>query len=374
MSFIYLILTTTCSLIDDFYMYIQTFVCFMKGRYPQTIVTDLDLGLKDAIRSELPSTKHVISVSSILPRLSNWFSVPLESQFEEFRSYFDSLICMETSEDFDFRWNQMVSRFNLDSDKHITLLHSLRTYWAPSYTRCCFVAQITTLTFLKSVDAFLKGVFSEHTCLRSFFDQVGMSANFQNQSNNEMQYLHTRTCIPIEDHARAVLTPFAFNALQHELVLSMQYAVSEMVNGSYHVHHYKKMDRERIVVWVPEEEHLCCSCKEFESSGILCRHALRVFIVKNYFQLPDKYFPTRWRQESSLMFLDDQHSQDNDEWFREYQSLSENLFVESSISKERSDYVRGELMKEMRRLLNEVRNMPDNEVPSGLFLFLPHHL
>lgn len=177
-----------------------------------------------------------------------------------------------------------------------------------------------------------------------------------------MQYLHTRTCIPIEDHARAVLTPFAFNALQHELVLSMQYAVSEMANGSYHIRHYKKMDSEHLVVCVPEEEQLCCSCKEFESSGILCRHALRVFIVKNYFQLPDKYFLSRWRQESSLMFYDDQTAQHNDdEWFREYQSLTETLFAESSISRERSDYVRGELMKEVRRLLNEVRNMPDSD-------------
>lgn len=144
----------------------------MKGRYPQTIVTDLDLGLKDAIRGELPSTKHIISVLSILPRLSSWFSVPLGSQFEEFRSYFDSLNCIETAEDFDFRWNQMVSTFSLASDKHIALLHSVRTSWAPSYTRCCFVARITTPTFLKSVDTFLKGVFSAQTCLRSFFDQV----------------------------------------------------------------------------------------------------------------------------------------------------------------------------------------------------------
>lgn len=62
------------------------------------------------------------------------------------------------------------------------------------------------------------------------------------------------------------------------------------------------------------------------------------------------------------MFYDDQPAQDNDdEWFREYQSLAETLFAESSISKERSNYIRGELMKEIRRLLNEVRNMPDND-------------
>ncbi|PKI60762.1 hypothetical protein CRG98_018845 [Punica granatum] len=341
---------------------LQTFVRFMNGRFPQTIVTDLDVSLKDAVRSGLPSTKHVISVSSILPKLSSWFSVPLGSQYEEFRSEFDSINCIETAEDFDFQWNQMVSRFSLGSDKHIALLHSVRVSWAPSHTRGYLLARITSPVFLKSVDTFLKGIFGAQTCLRSFFDQVGVSANFQNQSHNVMQYLHSRTCLPIEDHARTVLTPFAFNALQHELVFSMQYALSDMANGSYLLRHYKKMDSERLVVWVPEEEQLCCPCKEFESSGILCRHALRVFIVKNYFQLPDKYFLSRWRKESSLMFYDDQPAQHNDdEWFGEYQSLTETLFAESSITRERSDYVRGELMKELQRLLNEVRHMPDSD-------------
>lgn len=192
--------------------------------------------------------------------------------------------------------------------------------------------------------------------------QVGISANFQNQAHQEMQYMHIKTCVPIEENARSILTPFAFNALQHELALAMQYATSEMANGSYLVRHFKKMDAERLVIWIPEEEQIHCSCKEFESSGSLCRHALRVFIVKNYFQLPEKYYLNRWLKESSLIFYDENGTQHGeDEWFQEYQCLSETLFSESSITKERSDYVRRELAKELARLLNEVRSMPESD-------------
>lgn len=174
--------------------------------------------------------------------------------------------------------------------------------------------------------------------------------------------MYIKTCIPIEEHARSILTPFAFNALQHELALAMQYATSEMTDGSCLVRHFKKMDAERLVIWMPEEEQIHCSCKEFESSGSLCRHALRVFVLKNYFQLPDKYFLNRWRRERSVVFYDDngiQHSED--EWFQEYQCLSETLFSESSFTKERSDYVRKELGKELSRLLDDVRNMPESD-------------
>jgi len=172
----------------------------------------------------------------------------------------------------------------------------------------------------------------------------------------------TKTCMPIEEHARNFLTPFAFNDFQHELVLSMQCALSEMPDGSYLVHHYKKMDVERLVIWIPEDEQIHCTCKEFESSGMLCRHTLRVFILKNYFQLPEKYYLSRWRRESSLVFYDNQDTQTNDDgWFQEFQSLTETLLTESSITKERSDYVHTELPKELKRLISEVRKMPESD-------------
>ncbi|ONI09735.1 hypothetical protein PRUPE_4G006000 [Prunus persica] len=328
-----------CVLLQDetprsFSWALQTFVRFMRGRCPQTILTDLDPGLRDAISSELP----------------------------EFKSEFDVLYRVESTEDFELQWNQMISMFGLTTDKHIALLYSFRASWALSYMKGYFLACTATTTYSKSVDAFLKGVFSAQTCLRSFFEQVGISANFQNQARQEMQYMHIKTCIPIEEHVRSILTPFAFNALQHELVLAMQYAVSEMSNGSYLVRHFKEIDGERLVIWIPEEEQIHCSCKEFESSGLLCRHSLRVFVAKNYFQLPDKYYLNRWRKESSLDFYDDHIARtSDDEWFQDYHCLTETLFTESSITKERADYVRRELTTQLTRILNEVRNMPECE-------------
>ncbi|XP_022716243.1 putative protein FAR1-RELATED SEQUENCE 10 isoform X2 [Durio zibethinus] len=241
---------------------LQMLIRFMKGRCPQTILTDLDPGLRDAIRSELPTAKHVTSIWSILPKVSSWFSLQLGSQYSEFKSEFDALYHLESTEDFELRWNQMVSIFGLGSDKHIALLYSLRTSWALSYVRGYFLARIATAAYSKSVDAFLKGIFITQSCLRRFFEQVGVAANLQNQRHPEVQYLHMKTCLPVEEHARQILTPFAFNALQHELIASMQYAAhaaSEMANGSYLVRHFRKIDGESLVIWIPEDEQIHCS-------------------------------------------------------------------------------------------------------------------
>ncbi|KAK6935969.1 hypothetical protein RJ641_032999 [Dillenia turbinata] len=224
-------------------------VRFIKGRCPQTILTDLDPGLQEAIRSELPNTRHHV-------------------------------------DEFGLWWNQMVSQFGLNSNGHIALLSSLCASWSASYTGGYFLARISTVAFLKSVDAFLKGIFSAQTCLRSFFEQVGI----------------------------------------YELVLSLQYAISEMANG------------------------------------ILCRCALRVLVVKNYFQLPERYFPIPWRRESSLVPYNDQCTQyGTDEWFHEFHSPTETHFAESSMRKEHSEFVQTELRKELTRLLNEVRNVPPGD-------------
>lgn len=187
------------------------------------------------------------------------------------------------------------------------------------------------------------------------FGQVGFAADLRNQSREGLQYMHIKTCLPIEENARSILTPYAFNALQHEIVMSMQYATTELANGSYLVRHYKKMDGEYLVIWIPEDEQIHCSCKEFEYSGILCRHCLRVLTVKNCFEIPEKYVLFRWRLESSLFPVEDQNGQcSSDECAQAFHSLAATLLTESLFTKERFNHVH----RELTRLLDHVRDIP----------------
>jgi hypothetical protein len=144
----------------------------MRGRCPQTILSDLDPGLRDAVRSEFPGTKHVIPVWNIINKVSSWFSLHLGSRYGEFKSEFNALFNIENTEEFELQWSQMISVFELDSDKHIDLLYSVRASWAQPYVRGYFLARMATTAYSKSIDAFLKEIFTRHTCLRSFFEQV----------------------------------------------------------------------------------------------------------------------------------------------------------------------------------------------------------
>lgn len=75
-----------------------------------------------------------------------------------------------------------------------------------------------------------------------------------------------------------------------------------MVNESYFiVRHHKEMDGGYKVLWVPHDEFISCSCHNFEFTGILCRHVLRVLSTNNCFHIPDQYLPMRWREFTSSL-------------------------------------------------------------------------
>lgn len=117
----------------------------------------------------------------------------------------------------------------------------------------------------------------------------------QQKMQRKVHKVSLKTGSPIESHAVTVLTPYAFCKLQEELVLAPQYA-SLVVDETYFVvRHHMEMDGGFKVLWIPHDEFISCSCHQFEFSGIICRHVLRVLSTNNCFHIPDRYLPVRWQ-------------------------------------------------------------------------------
>lgn len=156
--------------------------------------------------------------------------------------------------------------------------------------------------------------------------------------------------MPIEEQALHILTPYAFEMFQKEIIESLQFAVYETARENYLVRHRLMIDGGHLVRCIQLDDEVQCSCQEFELSGILCRHALRVLSLKNYFMLPNRYLLIRWRRESSLFPKSSGYK------FRlqALRSLASIIIQESSMTKDRFDYVQWHMSK----LLTHVRDMP----------------
>ena len=127
------------------------------------------------------------------------------------------------------------------------------------------------------------------------------------------------------------------------------------MDDGFLVRHHTKLEGGRKVYWVPQEGIISCSCHQFEFSGILCRHALRVLSTGNCFQIPDRHLPLRWRRIStSPAKLLHSSPSDHAERIQLLQSMVSTLVAESAKSKERLDIA----TEHISILLSRIREQP----------------
>ncbi|XP_059448382.1 protein FAR1-RELATED SEQUENCE 11 isoform X2 [Corylus avellana] len=275
---------------------LKAFLGFMNGKAPQTILTDQNLCLKEAIAMEMPMTQHALCIWMIVAKFPSWFNAVLGERYNEWKAEFFRLYNLESNDDFELGWRDMVA---------------------------------------VAVD---------------FKDQAGEQQTMQ----QNLQNICLKTGAPMESHAALMLTPFAFSKLQEQLVLAAHYASFQM-DDDFLVRHHMKVEGGRKVYWDPRDGIISCSCRHFEFSGILCRHALRVLSTGNCFQIPDRYLPIRWRRIStpSAKLLQSAPS-DHADRIQFLQSMVSSLVTESAKSKERLDIA----IEQVSILLSRIREQP----------------
>ena len=84
----------------------------------------------------------------------------------------------------------------------------------------------------------------------------------------------------------------AFRLWQEEMKQAGQYSIA--VDGT--VKRWKSEKPGRKVEFNSSEVDVRCPCQMFESTGVLCRHAIRILIQNSVMELPERYFLKRWRR------------------------------------------------------------------------------
>ncbi|GAB4846800.1 Protein FAR1-RELATED SEQUENCE 11 [Ancistrocladus abbreviatus] len=339
---------------------LKAFLGFMNGKAPQTMLTDQNMCLKEAVATEMPTTKHALCIWLIVAKFPSWFNAVLGDRYNEWKAEFYRLYNMGSIEDFELGWREMVNSFALHSNRHIANLFSLRSLWALPYLRSHFFAGLTTTGQSKLINAFIQRFLSAQTRLAHFVEQVAVAVDFKDQAGEQqtmqqnLQNICLKTGAPMESHAASILTPFAFSKLQEQLVLAAHYASFQVEDG-FLVRHHTELEGGRKVYWVPREGIISCTCHHFEFTGILCRHALRVLSTGNCFQIPERYLPLRWcRSNSSSMRLLPGTLNDQVARVQLLRSLVSTLVAESAKSKERLETA----TQQVSVLLSRIREQP----------------
>lgn len=144
----------------------------MKGKAPQTILTDHNTWLKEAIANEMPQTKHSFCMWHIVAKFSNWFSALLGSHYDGWKAEFHRLHSLELVEDFEEGWSHMINKYGLHTNKHIISLYALRAYWAFAFLRQYFFAGMTSSFQAESISSFMQRILSAQSQLDRFVPHV----------------------------------------------------------------------------------------------------------------------------------------------------------------------------------------------------------
>ncbi|KAL6650766.1 hypothetical protein ACP70R_009691 [Stipagrostis hirtigluma subsp. patula] len=349
---------------ESFSWALQVFLNFMNRKAPRTILTDQNVHIKDAIEKELPNTKHALCVWLMAARFPSWFSAALGDLYGDWKNEFYRLYNMENTRDFDHGWSNMVNCYELHGNRHIASLFASRNLWALPYLRGQFSAGLTASPPVsKSINAFIQRFLRDQTHMTNFIEQVARIVAYKDQAGEQetmlqnSQNVNLKTAAPMECHAAAVLTPYAFFKLQDELVAAAHYASFQLEWNVFLVRHRTETGDGCSVTWKQSEELISCSCQMFEFSGILCRHTLCVLLTLNYSQIPDHYLPFRWRRTKPALpeSLSRAPTQgDASERVNALQSMVSALVSEAAKSNERMDLV----TQEVSNLLYRIKHQP----------------
>lgn len=136
-------------------------------------------------------------------------------------------------EDFEHRWTDLVSRYELKDNVYIERLFANRNMWAKPYFLGVFCAGMTSTQRSESANSLLKQYITRSSPMHLFVQQYNnlLSSRVADEGREEHATLQRRrictSTTPIEANAAQIYTRAMFEMFKEELYLSGSYVVND---------------------------------------------------------------------------------------------------------------------------------------------------
>lgn len=301
-----------CALLIDetefsFVWLFETWLAAMGGRSPISLVTDQNRAMAAAVAKVFPNTCHRFCKWLILSR-SKQKLAHVYSSYPTLRGELERCVIeSETIRSFETCWVSIIDKYDLRKNTWLQALFNIRQKWVPVYLKDTFFAEISPSQKLETMNDFYKKYFNTKTSLKVFLIQfeLAMASRYDDEAQADMDTLCAKpvlkTASPIEKQAAAVYTRAVFDKFQEEFVESLGYNAYKIKDGlvsKFSVSKDEDSLETFIVIYNTAKKTASCSCKNFEFSGMLCRHILGVFLMVDLRLLLEKYFLRRWTRNA----------------------------------------------------------------------------
>lgn len=215
--------------------------------------------------------------------------------------------CLDENE-FQSTWNDMIHKYKLEDNGWLKRLYECRDKWCTTLSKDIFSAEMKSTQRSESMNNVFHQVLGTSLTVTQVVEYYEEKVEYIRQKERDDDFNCKNGSLGefishggLLGHAASIYTLSAFPMFKKQYLIMRGLSCNlTKKEGVVHVYEVQKPQgrRVKLVKFDQSNSTVVCSCKLFETLGILCRHALRVLFINNVNEIPAQYIMRRWTKEA----------------------------------------------------------------------------
>ncbi|BBH06962.1 Protein kinase superfamily protein [Prunus dulcis] len=209
---------------ESFVWMFEEFKKAMPGGEPKTIITDQDAAMAIAISIAFPTTFHRLCIWHITSKFS--VKLPRDAYKEYWREFQKAIWDTDNKDEFDAKWNIVVTKAGLTDHPWLSSMFDLRESWVPAYARQFFAAGMSSSQRAEGSHGFFKQYISRRNSLMDFIIRFERALSHQREKElvaDHVDAFEVAQCLlpmPMNKQMATLYTRTMFQKFEQELIQS----------------------------------------------------------------------------------------------------------------------------------------------------------
>lgn len=221
--------------IEDFVWLFNSFLELVNYQAPKVLLTDNDSAMGSAFSITFGNyeTKHRLCQWHLIKNITTNLMSKLGSNWQSFLSNFYSCLYKTKEENFNLAWTSLKAKFP-DAVSYLKTLEKHKEKWAICFNQNVFMAEMSTTQRAESMNNLMKGYVNATTSMSTFLNAFESALDSRQQTVEFSKYKECtlniiyKTSSPFEKQAATVLTIYALNKFQEQILQSSCYKCEEV--------------------------------------------------------------------------------------------------------------------------------------------------
>ncbi|RHN75693.1 putative transcription factor FAR family [Medicago truncatula] len=300
---------------ESFRWLFDTFLQAHNNKKPKTIFTDQDQAMARAVADVMPETHHGLCTWHLLQNGVKHLGNMMKGGSSLLSDIKKCMYDIDIEADFEKLWFDMIHKFNIHDKSWIISTYELKKKWASCYMKGVLTLGMRSTQVSESLNAHFKSCMKPNVNILEFFNHFEIVVEEKRakelscvyESSHKLARLAYETA-PILIQMGKTYTHTVFELFQDEFKLFLTLSVPirhESDSLCEYVITKAKHEGSWRVSFNRVSNSITCSCRKFDTFGILCSHALKVFELNDVKVIPDNYILKRWTREARFGVVQD---------------------------------------------------------------------